>query len=235
MNANGRPSSDEPVRILIADDDDVCREILLDTIRWSGVEVVLVGDGLEALTQLGLRAFDILITDLNMPRMDGLTLLKKAREQYPDLLTIIITGYGSLESAIEAVRLGAYDYLQKPFKIEEMTVTAKNAIEKVRILREKSELLQEIEVLHGQLKSMRQGNVAERGGDGGFGERSNSLCLFPDRALPLFMIDRPPRDVSGMIDALRNLKELRAEGLLSEHEFARLKKRIIDDLDPGKP
>lgn len=234
MSANRKSSEEEPVWILIVDDDEVCREILHDTIRWDGVEVVLAGDGLEAMSQLGLRPFDLLITDLNMPRMDGLTLLKKAREQFPNLITIIITGYGSLESAIEAVRLGAYDYLQKPFKIEEMTVTAKNAIDKVRILREKSELLQEIEFLHGQLQTMRQGVSLEGAGNGGQGERSDSICMFPDRSLPLFMIERPPRDVSGMIDALRNLKELRQEGLLSEHEFMRLKKRIIDDLDPGK-
>jgi DNA-binding NtrC family response regulator len=113
---------ESPVKILVVDDDEICREILKDSIGQWGVEVGLASDGLEGLEKLAAGPFDILITDINMPRMDGLTLLREAKQRYPHILTIIITGYGSLESAIEAIRQGTYDYMQKPFKIEELAV-----------------------------------------------------------------------------------------------------------------
>jgi DNA-binding NtrC family response regulator len=125
---------ESPIRILIADDDDLCREILRDAIQGEDVFVKIAADGVDALEMLGSSPFDILITDLNMPRMDGLTLLGHARELHPHILSIIITGFGSLESAIEAIRRGAYDYVQKPFKLEEISVAIRNAKEKITIL-----------------------------------------------------------------------------------------------------
>lgn len=229
---------EETIRVLIADDDEVCREILQDAIQREGVEVILATDGIEALERLSEAPSDILISDLNMPRMDGLTLLKKARQQHPNILTIIITGYGSLQSAIEAIRLGAYDYIQKPFKIEEITVATRNAVDKVRSVKEKVLLLKELETLHHKLELLEavrnlgpkedKGLLSEKGLDA-------SLRLFSGSGLPLRFLEVPDETPTRIIAALESLKELRRDGTINDPEFQRLKKLIIEKIESGKP
>ena len=229
---------EETIRVLIVDDDEVCREILQDAIQKEGVEVVLASDGIEALERLSEDPSDILISDLNMPRMDGLTLLKNARQKHPHILTIIITGYGSLQSAIEAIRLGAYDYIQKPFKIEEITVATRNAIDKVRSVKEKALLLKELEALHHKLELLEavrnlgpkedKGLLSESGSDA-------SLCLFSGSGLPLRFLEVPDESPSRVLATLESLKELRRDGTIDEFEFQRLKKFIIEKIESGKP
>lgn len=227
-----------PVTLLIVDDDEVCREILQDAIHKEEVKVVVASDGIEAMEKLGAEPIDILISDLNMPRMDGLTLLKLARQQYPHILSIIITGYGSLQSAIEAIRLGAYDYVQKPFKIEEIMVAARNAIEKVRILREKTLLLRELEVLHQKLRYFETANGNQEDWDTTNsleGVSENHHHLFSRFNLPLHFFELPSESPSRVLASLENLKELKRDGTINETEFQRLKRIIIERIESGKP
>jgi len=142
------------VRVLVADDDEIFLEILAETVEETGAAVELASDGLAALEKLSASDFDILISDLNMPRMDGLTLLREVRTVYPHILSILITGFGSLESAIQALRLGAYDYIQKPFMVEQVAVTVRNAVDRVKTYKEKAGLLREIEELHRRVYSL---------------------------------------------------------------------------------
>ena len=142
------------VRVLVADDDEVFLEILAETVEETGAAVELAADGLAALEKLSAGDFDILISDLNMPRMDGLTLLRQVRTLYPHILSILITGFGSLESAIQALRLGAYDYIQKPFMVEQVAVTIRNAVDRVKTYKERAILLREIEELHRKIYSL---------------------------------------------------------------------------------
>ncbi|NLI82491.1 MAG: response regulator [Deltaproteobacteria bacterium] len=238
MKDSDNPVLEQRIKVLIADDDEVCREILEDAIRKEGAEVVLASDGVEALDRLSQEPADILVSDLNMPRMDGLTLLKHARQQHPQILTIIITGYGSLQSAIEAIRLGAYDYIQKPFRIEEITVATRNAIDKVRILREKTFLLKELENLHQKLELLeaaRNIRSQEEKGLQAANSKESSLCLFSGIGLPLRFLEVPDEDPSRVLNALENLKELRRDGTISEHEFLRIKKFIIEKIESSKP
>lgn len=225
------------VRILVVDDDEVYREILRDAIMMDGVEIVMASDGVEGTERLREGHFDILISDLNMPRMDGLTLLRNARVQQPHLVMVVVTGYGSLGSAIEAIRLGAYDYLQKPFKIEEMMVTARNAVEKVRFLRERSALLEEVEMLHQKLRmaEMVKG-LREEGADNNGLETVSEKTLFlsAHHSIPLWMLESPRDSLSGALTALENLKDLRRDGTINESEFIRLKKLILDKVETGR-
>lgn len=225
------------VRILVVDDDEVYREILRDAIMMDGVEIVMASDGVEGLARLQESPFDILISDLNMPRMDGLSLLKNAREHHPHLIMVVVTGYGSLGSAIEAIRLGAYDYLQKPFKIEEMVVTARNAVEKVRFLRERAALLQEVEMLHQKLRMAEMmKDLREKGTGGARGEAFSEKALYLSaQPTPLWMLESPRDHLGGALTALDNLKELRRDGTINELEFMRLKKLILDEAETGKP
>ncbi len=218
------------IRILIVDDDEVCREILKDAVEDVSAEVALAADGREALARLAEHPFDVLITDLNMPDIDGLTLLRQARERYPQILTIIITGYGSLESAVEAIRQGAYDYIQKPFRIDEIAIATRNAVDKVRILQERARLLEELERAYRRLRIL---DVNDTGGGAtqgtaSAGDPGGSPCVLLSRHLvPLSLLESRPTDSGRIISELERLKDLRREGMLDDAEFERLKRLIF--------
>jgi DNA-binding response OmpR family regulator len=230
---------ESPVRILIVDDDQICREILRDTIEQQGVDIALCSDGLEGLERLAAEPFDILITDINMPRMDGLALLREAKQRYPHILTIIITGFGSLESAIEAIRQGTYDYMQKPFKIEELAVTTRNAIEKVKMLKDKQRILEELEQAHRRLHQLEEQQRLMQEADaldlkdkyfGGV----NPYGLFPRHTLPLSVFERSSDEPSYVVTELERLRDLKQKGIINDREFDRLKKSILDKLANAK-
>jgi response regulator RpfG family c-di-GMP phosphodiesterase len=110
----------EAPRILVVDDEKVIREILAEFLTLEGYSVASVEDGEKALTELRIRPYDLVITDLKMPRLSGLQLLERIGEENISVLTVIMTGFGTVETAIEAMKKGAYDYILKPFKVEEV-------------------------------------------------------------------------------------------------------------------
>jgi len=118
--------------ILIIDDDktiaDILKDLLSETERRNAVDVCY--DGLAAVENLQKNVYDLVIVDLVMPRIGGLDVLKYAKKINPDVIVIIITGYASLETAIMAIKEGAYDYIRKPCKLEEIKIAVENAIDK---------------------------------------------------------------------------------------------------------
>ena len=110
----------ESARILVVDDEKVIREILAEFLTLEGYVVRSVEDGEKALAELRTRPYDLVISDLKMPRVSGLQLLEKITEENINVLTVIMTGFGTVETAIEAMKKGAYDYILKPFKVEEV-------------------------------------------------------------------------------------------------------------------
>ena len=115
-------------RILVVDDEESIREFLDIMLRKEGYEVALAEDGQQALGLLKNRSFDMVISDLQMPNLNGVELLREVKSQYPDILFMLITAFGTTESAVEAMKLGAYDYITKPFKIDEVRLIIKNAL-----------------------------------------------------------------------------------------------------------
>ena len=115
-------------RILVVDDEESIREFLDIMLRKEGYEVTCVEDGQKAIDILKKKSFDLLISDLQMPNVTGIELLKHCRETYPDLLFMMITAFGTAESAVEAMKMGAYDYITKPFKIDEVRINIANAL-----------------------------------------------------------------------------------------------------------
>lgn len=115
-------------RILVVDDEESIREFLDIMLRKEGYDVTLAEDGQNALDILKKKSFDMVISDLQMPNMTGMELLHKCKEQNPDLVFMIITAFGTAESAVEAMKLGAYDYITKPFKIDEVRINIANAL-----------------------------------------------------------------------------------------------------------
>lgn len=130
-------------KILIVEDEKSMREVLGILLEGEGYDVTLAAGGIDGMALLNRDIFDMVITDINMPKVNGFEILKKVRETSPDTLVIMITAFGTTESAIEAMQLGAYDYIHKPFKIDEIRLVVKKALEKrklraeVSILREK--------------------------------------------------------------------------------------------------
>ena len=137
-------------RILIVDDEQIARENLEHVLRREGYETVSVSDGLAAIGELEKEEFDLVLTDIRMQPVDGLQVLDRARELYPNIEVIVITGYASVSSAVEAMRKGAYYYIPKPYKIDEVRVLVKQAIEKRGLRREVIELRQRV---HDQSKT----------------------------------------------------------------------------------
>ncbi|MFT3698926.1 MAG: response regulator [Kofleriaceae bacterium] len=131
MVADAAPA--EAARILVVDDERVIREILAEFLTLEGFSVHTVEDGEKALTELRLNPYDLLITDLKMPRLSGLQLLEKIEAERLGVLTVLMTGFGTVETAIEAMKKGAYDYLLKPFKVEEVIHVVQRALYRQRL------------------------------------------------------------------------------------------------------
>ena len=127
---------DAAPRVLVVDDEKVIREILADFLSLEGFEVRTAEDGQQALQELEASAYDLVISDLKMPMMGGLELLNELNRRYPNIVTIIMTGFGTVETAIDAMRQGAYDYVMKPFRIEEVVHIIQRGLEKKRLMAE---------------------------------------------------------------------------------------------------
>ncbi len=133
--------------VLVVDDERSIRDSLKTVLQEEGYQAKTASDGKEALNLLHQEDFDILITDLKMPEMDGLELTKKCLQAYPKTAVMIITAYGSLDSAIQALRLGAQDYILKPFDFDDVLLKVQRIIRQKEILLENKLLRREI---HGR-------------------------------------------------------------------------------------
>lgn len=135
-------------KILIVEDEKSMREVLGILLEGEGYDVTLATGGIDGISLLNKDIFDMVITDINMPKVNGFEILKKVRETSPDTLVIMITAFGTTESAIEAMQLGAYDYIHKPFKIDEIRLVVKKALEKRRLREEVSILREKIKTTY---------------------------------------------------------------------------------------
>src|SRR3954471_1555307 len=123
-------------RILVVDDEKVIRDMLADFLSMEGYIVRTAEDGTSALGELEKGHYDLVISDLKMPRMGGIQLLDAIGKTAPDALTVIMTGFGTVETAIDAMKRGAYDYVLKPFKLDEVVHVVQRGIEKQRMTAE---------------------------------------------------------------------------------------------------
>lgn len=135
-------------KILVIEDEGNLREILGMLLEGEGYAVTTAADGLEGLEKLAGGIFDLVITDIKMPGADGLQILAKAKKISPAPMVLMITAFGTVESAIEAMKAGAYDYIHKPFKIDEIRLIVRNALEKRHLHAEVSMLRKEIKTAY---------------------------------------------------------------------------------------
>jgi ATP-dependent Lon protease len=117
-------------RILVVDDEEIARKNLEHILKKENYTVITAASGAEAIEMMEASDFDVVLTDIRMEKVDGIQVLEKAKSRYPDSKVIMITGYASVDSAIETLKKGAFHYIAKPFKIDEIRVTVKQAIAK---------------------------------------------------------------------------------------------------------
>src|SRR5947207_2809973 len=127
-------------RILIVDDTEMMRDSLAATMAREGHEVVAAGDGAAAVQRLGATKFDLLITDLKMPKLTGIELLTEAKKLRPEMPVVVMTAFATVQTAVEAMKFGAYDYIQKPFEGEEIKLLVERTLEHNRLIRENAAL-----------------------------------------------------------------------------------------------
>ncbi len=135
-------------RVLVVDDAKSMRDLLSITLEKEGYDVATAAGGEPAIEALRRDPTDVVITDLRMPKVDGLQVLRTAKEISPDMAVIVVTAVASTETAVEAMKLGAYDYITKPFKLDEVSLIVRNALERKRLRDENLYLRKQLETQH---------------------------------------------------------------------------------------
>lgn len=223
----------DTIQILIAEDDDSFREMIQDFLKTPQRTIFSFKNGQEAIQALRKGKFDLVISDLMMPGADGMEVLREAKERNPDSVVILVTGYASLDSALRAIRGGAYDYIRKPFKLDELEIVVKNACEKILLVRENKGLLRRLR------EALEEMNRRERSPGGMPAPVLEPLAPKADRKISemdVFLnqlappnyeaLPQEPRETA--IQDLEKLIQLRKEGFIDALEFYSLKKMLLE-------
>ena len=219
--------------ILIVDDEKASREVLLGLLSKGDRVIQTAKDGLEAQNALKEGMIDLILTDLNMPGMDGMELLRYVKSNYPQTMVVMITGYATLENTLLAINEGAYDYITKPFKLAEMEVLIRNACEKIMLTRERDILIHQIEgtqtdieFLGKRVKTM-QSRIQQ------LEEREESLFLGNfDLRLPITKETLPLRYSQGENEErsrkllISRMEEMKENGEMNEEDFHQYLKKL---------
>ncbi len=143
-------------RLLIVDDEEIALHNLERVLKKEGYDVLLAQTGIGGLALIDTEQFDILLTDLRMEKVDGMQLLAASRARHPDSEVIMITGYATAESAVEAMKQGAFYYIAKPFRLDEVKKVVNEAMEKIRLRLENRQLREQVESFQGKVRIITQ-------------------------------------------------------------------------------
>jgi len=149
-------------KILIIDDEEVALNNLKHVMEKEGYSIIGTQHSTKALKLLHENVFDVVLTDLRMEKIDGMQILEQCHELHPDTEVILITGYATLESAVEAMKQGAFYYIAKPFKLDEVRKVVKEAVEKVWLKKENRELRDQLENFQGKVKIVTQDPIVHK-------------------------------------------------------------------------
>ena len=219
--------------ILIVDDDTSLLSVLQNSFNENNQHVTVSSNGLDAIEKCKANGYDLIITDIMMPGATGLEVLSAAKMINPNTLVILITGFASLETAVKAIREGAYDYITKPFRLEEIRIAVKNALENVHLLRENKRLMLELEEAYQQLHFVKRIMASHNT----MASKSRSFSPGTDQGKTLIGGDVLSHHLMGtkgmgelaLISNLERLSHLKAKGLLSEKEFELCKSKLLQD------
>lgn len=139
------------LKILVVDDEEDIRDILGDRLRMHGYEVITAADGIEALEKVGNELPDLVLLDILLPNLDGMEVLSRIKREHPDTLVIMITAHGSIQRAVEAMKQGAYHFIQKPFDKDLVMMIVNQALERQTLVKENKYLRSELKGEYGDL------------------------------------------------------------------------------------
>jgi len=212
------------IKILIVDDDKVIADILKDLISDKERSVDVCYDGLASVESIQKNPYDLIIADLVMPRVGGLDVLKYAKRINPDVIVIIITGYASLETAIMAIKEGAYDYIRKPCKLEEMKIVVENAIDKIKLNRKNRELVKELHDAYHELMVVKEEKDEDK--------KIARINYFSSNMPSLHYLYNNNSPANNYVDKLQALSSLKENGMLTESEFKEFKRHLLATMSP---
>lgn len=220
------------MKILIVDDDKNLLSVLKAILSEENNEVSTCSDGQTAVDLFRKTKFDLIITDLMMPGTNGLEVLREAHKIDPDILVILITGFASLETAVQAIREGAYDYITKPFKLDEIKIIVNNAREKIRLTRENKNLILELQDAYKQLQMIKNSINAdniheEKDGGHSVSEPMEKEIYITGSMLPLYYTENIQDNNQPVLSHLERAAALRERGLLTEEEFSLCKSKLF--------
>jgi len=160
------PAAEEPLtslgpyrRVLVVDDEANLRQTMARILHQLGCDVTTAADGVEALQRLEVAPYDLMYLDIRLPGMDGLQVLRQVHDRYPQLAVVLLTAYASISSAVEAVRLGATDYLIKPITPEALIARTRTILTDQAIQHRRREVQEQIDALQAELKTLDQAPV----------------------------------------------------------------------------
>ena len=209
----------QQIKILIVDDEKTVADILKDCISDKERSIDVCYDGLDGIDHIQKNSYDLVIVDLVMPKVGGLDVLKYAKVANPEVLVIIITGYASVETAIMAVREGAYDYIRKPCKLEEIKIVVDNAIDKIKLFRENKGLLKEIKDAYHELMLLKNEKKADK--------KISSINFFSSIMPSLHYLYNNNSAPNNTVDKLQALSSLKERGGLTESEYKTFKHNLL--------
>jgi DNA-binding NtrC family response regulator len=223
------------LKILIVDDDKNLLSVLKTILAEENNEVTTSSDGGTAIDLMRKAKFDLVITDLMMPGTNGLEVLREARKIDSDILVILITGFASLETAVQAIREGAYDYITKPFKLDEIKIIVNNAREKILLTRENKNLIMELQEAYKQLQiiknSINGNNFREEiNGEEPDTEPVEKEVFITGSMLPLYYTENIQDINQPVLSHLERAAALRERGLLTEEEFSLCKSKLFRNI-----
>lgn len=131
-------------KILVIDDERSIRNVIRELLEIEGHTVKAAENGIQGLEMIGSEPFDLVISDIKMPEMDGIDLLGKLNETHPDTTVVMISGHGSIDTAVECIKKGAFDYIEKPIDMNRILVTVKNALERGSLVKETKTLRRKV-------------------------------------------------------------------------------------------
>jgi DNA-binding NtrC family response regulator len=211
------------IKILIIDDEKAVADILKDFLSDKERSVDVCYSGLAGIESIQKNSYDLLIVDLVMPKVGGLDILRYAKKTYPDVLVIIITGHASLETAVMAIKEGAYDYIRKPCKLEEIRIVVENAIDKINLYRENRELIKKLQDAYNELMVYKQKRDDNK--------KNANINFFSSNTPSLHYLYNNSSFSNNYIEKLQALSSLKDSGNLTEDEFKTFKRNLLKMID----
>jgi len=142
-------------KILVAEDDAMVRDVIVKFLTDEGYSVIVANDGLAAIRYLRLEDIKLVLTDLRMPGADGMEVLRTALKINPKIAVVLVTAYGTLDTALEAMKEGAYDYIVKPFVMQQLLLVVRNAFNLANLIEENEELSRQLKETYRTLEVLR--------------------------------------------------------------------------------